>query len=49
LTRIGATWRESGGDTGAETANVYDLIDGKIKTIAILNRDDGRRAAGLAD
>ena len=34
---------------GAETANVYDLTDGKIKTIAIyLNRDEGRRAAGLA-
>jgi hypothetical protein len=48
--RITATGRESGVDMGAETANVYDLIDGKIKTIAIyLNRDEGRRAAGLVD
>jgi SnoaL-like domain len=47
--RITATGRESGVDMGAETANVYDLIDGKIQTIAIyLNRDEGRRAAGLA-
>jgi len=50
LMRITASGRESGVDMGAETANVYDLIEGKIKTIAIyLNREDGRRAAGLAD
>jgi hypothetical protein len=50
LMRISATGRESDVDMGAETANVYDLIDGKIKTIAIyLNRAEGRRAAGLAD
>jgi len=48
LMRITGTGRESGVDMGAETANVYDLIDGKIKTIAIYrNRDEGRRAAGL--
>ena len=48
--RITASGRESGVDMGAEKANVYDLIDGKIETIAIyLNRDEGRRAAGLAD
>jgi ketosteroid isomerase-like protein len=50
LTRISASGRESGVDMGAETAHVWDLIDGKIKTIAVyLNRDEGRRAAGLAD
>ncbi len=50
LTRVTATGRESGVDMRAETAHVYDLIDGKIKTIAIyLNRDEGRRAAGRAD
>ena len=50
LTRISASGRESGVDMGAETAHVWNLIDGKIKTIAIyLNRDEGRRAAGLAD
>ena len=48
LMRITGSGRESGVDMGAETANVYDLIDGKIKTIAIYrNRDEGRRAAGL--
>ena len=50
FTRISASGRESGVDMGAETAHLYDLIDGKIKTIAVyLNRDEGRRAAGLAD
>jgi hypothetical protein len=46
MTRITATRRESG-VMGADTAHPYDLIDGKIKTIAIyLNRDEGRRALG---
>jgi hypothetical protein len=31
LTRISASGRESGVDMGAETAHVWDLIDGKIK------------------
>jgi hypothetical protein len=48
--RISASGRESGVDMGAETANVYDLTDGKIKSIAIyLHRDEGRSAAGLTD
>lgn len=50
LMRIHASGRESGIDMGAETANVYHLTDGKIKSITIyLDRDEGRTAAGLAD
>ena len=48
--RVGATGRASGIVTGAESANVYYFIDGKISRIRIfLDRDEALEAAGLAD
>ena len=46
--RVGATGRASGIVTGAESANVYDFIDGKISRIRIfLHRDEALKAVGL--
>ena len=48
--RVGATGRVSGIVTGAESANVYDFIDGKIRRIRIfLDRDEAVKAVGLAE
>ncbi len=48
--RIGATGRASGIVTGAESANVYDLIEGKISRVRIfLDRADALKAVGLAE
>jgi ketosteroid isomerase-like protein len=48
--RIGATGRASGIVTGAESANVYDFIDGKIsRTRIFLDRDEALKAVGLAE
>jgi ketosteroid isomerase-like protein len=48
--RIGATGRASGIVTGAESANVYDLIEGKISRVRIfLDRDEALQAVGLAE
>jgi ketosteroid isomerase-like protein len=48
--RVGATGRASGIVTGAESANVYDFIDGKISRVRIfLDRDEALKAVGLAD
>jgi ketosteroid isomerase-like protein len=48
--RVESTGRASGIVTGAETANVYDLIDGKISRIRIfLDRDEALKAVGLAE
>ena len=48
--RIGATGRASGIVTGAESANVYDFIDGKISRVRIfLDRDEALKAVGLAE
>jgi ketosteroid isomerase-like protein len=46
--RVGSTGRASGIVTGAETANVYDFIEGKISRIRIfLDRDEALKAVGL--
>jgi ketosteroid isomerase-like protein len=46
--RVGSTGRASGIVTGAETANVYDFIDGKISRVRIfLDRDEVLKASGL--
>jgi len=46
--RVGATGRASGIVTGAESANVYDFIEGKISRIRIfLDRADALKAVGL--
>jgi len=46
--RVGSTGRASGIVTGAETANVYDFIDGKISRVRIfLDRDEALKAVGL--
>ena len=48
LLRVGSTGRASGIVTGAETANVYDFIDGEISRIRIfLDRDEALKAVGL--
>ena len=48
--RISSTGRASGIVTGAESANVYDLIDGKISRIRIfLDRDEALKAVGLEE
>ena len=45
--RVGATGRVSGIVTGAESANVYDFIDGKMSRIRIfLDRDEALKAVG---
>jgi ketosteroid isomerase-like protein len=48
--RVSSTGRASGIVTGAESANVYDFIDGKISRIRIfLDRDEALKAVGLAE
>jgi ketosteroid isomerase-like protein len=48
--RISSTGRASGIVTGAESANVYDFIDGKIGRVRIfLDRDETLKAVGLAE
>jgi ketosteroid isomerase-like protein len=48
LVRTGSTGRASGIVTGAESANVYDFIDGKISHVRIfLDRDEALKAVGL--
>jgi ketosteroid isomerase-like protein len=50
LLRVGSTGRASGIVTGAETANVYDFIEGKISRIRIFfDRDEALKAVGLAE
>ena len=50
LLRVGSTGRASGIVTGAESANVYEFIDGKMSRIRIfLDRDEALKAVGLAD
>jgi ketosteroid isomerase-like protein len=50
LIRTSATGRASGIETGSESANVYDFIDGKISRIHIfLDRDEALKAVGLAE
>jgi uncharacterized protein (TIGR02246 family) len=50
LLRVGSTGRASGIVTGAETANVYDFVDGKIGRICIfLDRDEALKAVGLEE
>ena len=47
--RVRSTGRASGIVTGAESANVYDFIDGKISRIRIfLDRDEALKAVGLS-
>ena len=42
--------RASGIPTGAETGNVYDLVDGKIKRIQVFfDREEALEAAGLSE
>jgi ketosteroid isomerase-like protein len=48
--RFRSTGRASGIVTGAESANVYDFIDGKISRIRIfLDRDEALNAVGLTE
>jgi ketosteroid isomerase-like protein len=48
--RVGSTGRASGIVTAAESANVYDFIDGKISRVRIfLDRDEALKAVGLAE
>jgi ketosteroid isomerase-like protein len=48
--RFRATGRASGIVTGAESANVYDFIDGKISRIRIfLDRDEALKAVELEE
>ena len=48
--RVGSTGRVSGIVTAAESANVYDFIDGKISRIRIfLDRDEALKAVGLEE
>jgi ketosteroid isomerase-like protein len=50
LLRVGWTGRASGIVTGAESANVYDFIDGEISRVRIfLDRDEALKAVGLAE
>jgi ketosteroid isomerase-like protein len=49
LLRVSLTGRASGIATAAESANVYDFIDGKISRVRIfLDRDEALKAVGLA-
>jgi ketosteroid isomerase-like protein len=42
--------RASGIPTGAETGNVYDLVDGRIKRIRVFfDREEALKAAGLRE
>jgi ketosteroid isomerase-like protein len=48
--RVRATGRVSGIVTGADTANVYDFIDGKISRVRIfLDRQEALKAVGLEE
>ena len=48
--RVGATGRASGIVTGAESANVYDFIEGKISRVRIfLDRTEALKAVGLEE
>jgi ketosteroid isomerase-like protein len=50
LLRVSLTGRASGIVTAAESANVYDFIDGKISRIRIfLDRDEALKAVGPAE
>jgi hypothetical protein len=49
LLHISSTGRASGIATAAESANVYDFIDGKISRVRIfLDRDEALKIVGLA-
>jgi hypothetical protein len=48
--QLTGTGRASGISTGAETGNVYDLVDGKIKRILVFfDRAEALKAAGLSE
>jgi ketosteroid isomerase-like protein len=48
--RVGSTGRASGIVTAAESANVYDFIDGKIGRVRIfLDRDEALKAVGVEE
>ena len=48
--RISSTGRASGIVTAAESANIYDFIEGEISRVRIfLDRDEALRAVGLAE
>jgi len=50
LLRVSSTGRVSGIATAAESANVYDFIDGKISCVRIfLDRDEALKSVGLAE
>jgi ketosteroid isomerase-like protein len=50
LLRVGSTGRASGIVTAADSANVYDFIDGKMSRIRIfLDRAQALKAVGLED
>jgi ketosteroid isomerase-like protein len=50
LLRVSSTGRASGIATSAESANVYDFIDGKISRVRIfLDRDEALKAVGLEE
>ena len=50
LLRVGATGRASGIVTAADSANVYDFIDGKMSRIRIfLDRAKALKAVGLEE
>jgi ketosteroid isomerase-like protein len=50
LVQVRSTGRASGIVTGAETANVYDFVEGKISRIRIfLDRDEALKAVGLEE
>ena len=50
LLHVTATGRASGIPTPAATANVYDLVDGKIRRVRIfLDRQQALEAAGLRE
>jgi ketosteroid isomerase-like protein len=50
LLRVGSTGRASGIVVAAESANVYDFIDGKLSRIRIfLDRDEALKAVGLEE
>ena len=48
--RVASTGRASGIVTNAESANVYEFIDGKIRRVRIfLDRNEALKAVGLAE
>lgn len=48
--RVSSTGRASGIVTSAESANVYDLVEGKISRIRIfLDRDEALKVVGLEE